>query len=368
MIYKRGTEWHFDVLIPRSKRWDIVKLMHRRLEPKRRGAVVQRKLGTAAEKRFCDLPFAEAAELFRTERLGFLSERTIQFEKERSRPLVAFFGTKPIRKIRADDIRAYQKLRLEAGRANKTINMEVGILRLMLKRASIWLELAAQVKLLPKRPTIIPRVLTPDQKEHLFRIASGRSEWTVAYCAAVLAVSTTCRGMELKHLKWSDVDFTRGIVLIQRSKTLAGHRTIPLNGDAVLALTHLRQRAEVLGSNAQHHFVFPTCENQRVDPTKPQKSWRSAWRSLTRLAGFEGLRFHDLRHQAITELAEAGMPDATIMAIAGHVDRTMMEHYSHTRLDAKRHAVSSLDGVFTRKRIGPWEEDKQQIIGSSRRA
>jgi integrase len=100
----------------------------------------------------------------------------------------------------------------------------------------------------------------------------------------------------------------------------------------VLALTHLRHRAEILGSNEEHHFVFPTCENHRVDPMKPQRSWRTAWRTLTSAAGFAGLRFHDLRHQAITELATSGAPDTTIMAIAGHVDRGMMGHYSHTRL------------------------------------
>ena len=37
-----------------------------------------------------------------------------------------------------------------------------------------------------------------------------------------------------------------------------------------------------------------------------------------------GFRFHDLRHQAITELSEGGASDATIMGIAGHVSRKML--------------------------------------------
>jgi hypothetical protein len=41
---------------------------------------------------------------------------------------------------------------------------------------------------------------------------------------------------------------------------------------------------------------------------------------------FQGFRFLYLRHQAITEMAEAGAPDATIMAVAEHLDRAMMEH------------------------------------------
>jgi integrase len=55
-------------------------------------------------------------------------------------------------------------------------------------------------------------------------------------------------------------------------------------------------------------------------------------------------RFHDLRHHAITELAESGASDQTIMAIAGHVSREMLEHYSHIRLEAKRRAVEVLSG------------------------
>lgn len=55
-----------------------------------------------------------------------------------------------------------------------------------------------------------------------------------------------------------------------------------------------------------------------------------------------GFRFHDLRHHAITELAESGASDQAIMAIARHVSREMLEHYSHIRLEAKRRAVEVL--------------------------
>jgi len=55
-----------------------------------------------------------------------------------------------------------------------------------------------------------------------------------------------------------------------------------------------------------------------------------------------GLRFHDLRHHAITELAESQASDSTVMAIAGHVSPKMLAHYSHVRLQAKRTALDSL--------------------------
>jgi Phage integrase family len=49
-----------------------------------------------------------------------------------------------------------------------------------------------------------------------------------------------------------------------------------------------------------------------------------------------GLRFHDLRHHAITELAEPQASDQTVMAIAGHVSPRMLAPYSHVRLDAAK--------------------------------
>ena len=54
---------------------------------------------------------------------------------------------------------------------------------------------------------------------------------------------------------------------------------------------------------------------------------------------FARYRFHDLRHCAITKLAESEASDQTIMAIAGHLDRKMLEHYSHIRKEAKRKPV-----------------------------
>jgi integrase len=55
---------------------------------------------------------------------------------------------------------------------------------------------------------------------------------------------------------------------------------------------------------------------------------------------FKGFRFHDTRHQAITEFAESKASDGTIMEIAGHVSKKMLQHYSHVRLDVARRALA----------------------------
>jgi len=97
--------------------------------------------------------------------------------------------------------------------------------------------------------------------------------------------------------------------------------------------------------------------NGNVDPTKPQKTWRSSWRRLTEKAGLKGLRFHDLRHHAITELAESQASDQTIQAIAGHMSKRMLDHYSHIRMDAKRQALDALVNKTERSESGDAREE-----------
>jgi integrase len=65
------------------------------------------------------------------------------------------------------------------------------------------------------------------------------------------------------------------------------------------------------------------------------------WRALRDAAGLPGLRFHDLRHTVITELAEMGVADHVLESISGHLSRRMLEHYSHIRIDAKRQALDA---------------------------
>lgn len=54
------------------------------------------------------------------------------------------------------------------------------------------------------------------------------------------------------------------------------------------------------------------------------------------------IRFHDLRHTCLTKLAESQASEHTLMAIADHVSRKMIEHYSHIRIEAKRAALDAI--------------------------
>ena len=250
------------------------------------------------------------------------------------------------------------------------INMEVGVIRRMLKRAKRWHLVGADIRPL-KEPRSIGRALTYDEKLRLLRMAGQNEEWQRAQAAMSLALCTTMRGCEIKRLQWRDVDFLNRTISVRTSKTEAGQRLIPMNDEAYEIVRNLRNRAKVFGGTEQEHFVFPACEHGHVDPARHQTSFRTAWRNLTRAiqcpscsklqqpgktcrngeckADIErvkspllGLRFHDLRHHAITELAESQVSDQTIMAIAGHVSQKMLARYSHVRTEARRQAVMAL--------------------------
>ncbi len=57
------------------------------------------------------------------------------------------------------------------------------------------------------------------------------------------------------------------------------------------------------------------------------------------------LRYYDLRHQCVTEMLEAGIPEGVIREVVGHIDPAMTRHYSHPRLAAKRAAVEALSTI-----------------------
>jgi integrase len=89
------------------------------------------------------------------------------------------------------------------------------------------------------------------------------------------------------------------------------------------------------------YYLFPFGKPTPNDPTRPITDVTSAWEALRKRAGVQ-CRLHDLRHTAATKMAEAGVPESTMLALMGHVSRAMMERYSHIRMTAKREAVEAM--------------------------
>jgi len=380
-LYKRNSTWWTDFSVNGQRfRESLDTTDWREAQAKEKELIAQASEGklAASSLQFSRLAFSAAADAYVEEQLPHLSSRTIQTERERLKPLKAYFAAISLNRISADTVRRYVVERKAGNLSNRTINMEVACLARILRRAKRWHLIADELRPLPERHDI-GRALTPEQKAMLLSTASRRPEWQVANWAMTLALNTTMRACEIRGLHWRDVNFQEGVVRVAKSKTESGERVIPLNDDALKAILELYERTKnLLGTNPlPDWYVFPGCEGGRKpDPTQPMSNWRTAWRRLTRVvycpvcgclqdpgkvclndeckadisrvnSPTAGLRFHDLRHHAITELAESSASDQTIMSIAGHVSQKMLAHYSHVRLEAKRAALANLSSSPT---------------------
>jgi integrase len=271
------------------------------------------------------------------------TKRVVDFDRERLEVVKRHLGDIKLSTITRELIEGFQAKRRFEGASNRTVNMDIGALRRVLKRFKHWHRLEDDVKMLTESGGApIGRVLSTEEQDRLFKIAEGNPEWLHVYCAAVLAANTSMRGVEIKHLRRKDVDLETKALHIRRSKNEGSKRVLPLNDDALAAVKTMLQRADELGHTDPDHYLWCANQHHKLDPTKPGSKWDTAWRALRDAAGLSGLRFHDLRHTVVTRLLEAGEPDHVVESITGHLSRRMLEHYSHIRLAAKKLALDRL--------------------------
>jgi integrase len=384
-LHKRRGVWYYCLTIAGKRRFFSTKTRNwqeaRRVRANASKAQLDNKLPTDAAKQRFETLLAQVLE----DRKPHLAENTIRIERERSGPLLKHFSGRRVSEIDAAAIRAYQTARAKTV-GHRTVNLECKLLRHVLKAAKIWAVVADDFKPLKEDRRGPGRALDESQEKLLFDTAKSRPGWDVAFYAAMAASSTTMRSVEIKNLRVADVNLIDREVFVGRSKgNTAGVRRIPLNGGALWGFARLLERAHALGSTEPEHFLLPAFLYRRTkdeagargtgyNPERPQKTWRTAWRALVKetarraaegiadegerkkaAAPFVGMRFHDLRHGAITKLAESEASDATIMAIAGHMSREMMEHYSHIPA-AKRKAIDSIPSYIP-------EESQREITG-----
>lgn len=158
-----------------------------------------------------------------------------------------------------------------------------------------------------------------------------------------VALMTGMRSGEITSLKWDQIDFEKRLITVGRAKTSSGTgRQIPMNRPLFdVVAQHAEWWTERFGGTTPDLYLFPFGKPTPNDPTRPTTTIKTAWNSLRSKAGVT-CRLHDLRHTALTKLAEAGTPESTMLAIAGHMSRAMLERYSHIRMAAKREAVEAL--------------------------
>ena len=362
-LVKRGRTWHTHFFVDGQRfRQSLDTSDWREAQAREKELITQASQGKLApvSQQFGRLAFGEAADRFLEGRRLDLSQASQKKEKQLLVQPRRFYGALTLQKITTENLVNFREWRVKAGVGPAIINMEMGVIRRMMKKSKRWHLVGAEIKPL-REPRSIGRALAHSEKVKLLAKAKNRPEWHNARLAGVLALNTTMRGCEIKNLRWQDVDLLTRVFSVCKSKTEAGERTIPINAAAFEAIRELRERAQMFNGTAPEHYVFPACEHERIDPARPMKSWRSAWRQITKAAGIPGLRFHDLRHHAITELAESQASDQTIMSVAGHVSQRMLARYSHVRMEAKRQALDALSRGGERQGYDTKNDTKDDI-------
>lgn len=137
-----------------------------------------------------------------------------------------------------------------------------------------------------------------------------------------LAVESAMRQGEIHRLKWSDIDEDLGVIhLWRKDKTAEGGRSkhkIPLLKGVREALVRARNKTRQ-GDNLFH--------------VKNSEAISDKFARMTRKIGIDDLRFHDLRHEAISRMFERGMRVEQVRVVSGHRTLDQLSRYINLRAE-----------------------------------
>ncbi|MDO8263612.1 MAG: site-specific integrase [Gallionella sp.] len=189
-----------------------------------------------------------------------------------------------------------------------------------------------------RKPSPAParnRRLLPDEEGRLIKAIEGHSNPMFAWIVK-LALYTGMRAGEIASLRRGQVNLTRRVIHLPKTKN-GEARNVPLTKAA----------AETAGQ-AMENPIRPL-DSDLVFFGEPGRDGKrrpyvckKIWNEMVKREGFVGLHFHDLRHELISRLVEAGLSDQKVAAISGHKTMQMLKRYTHLRAED---LVAELDAV-----------------------
>lgn len=279
------------------------------------------------------------------------SPKMYVIEKTNIAHLSPEFGRCLLPDIEARHIARYQQKRLAEDASPKTINLEIGTLRAILRHRGLWADIQASVKMLPVQDDIGRALSAEEERRLVASCANSRSRSLSPF--VTLAIETGARYGVLRTLQWKRVDFSNQCLQFGKDKTASGTgRFVPLSPRAMASL---RFWAEQFPARQPDDYLFPserygasgdefkTCVYS-TDPQKPMARFKASWEKAKRDAQVE-CRFHDLRHTAISRMIDAGVPLPKAAKIVGWAPATMVRmaaRYGHFTLDSPRDAVGAI--------------------------
>lgn len=187
------------------------------------------------------------------------------------------------------------------------------------------------------------RVPTPEEEARLLAVCVPpfRAHLRLIILAAR---DTGLRRSALQALTWRMVDWEARLIYVPRATSRHKGRP-PVVGLTRRLYDALREAWADLAPQDPDARVFPLGD------------WKKSWTTACRLAGVEGLRFHDLRHGFATDLLEAGVNERLAMKMAGHSNPGI--HAVYTNLDARQSlAVAAALDELHRGRMAAKNLDK----------
>lgn len=203
-------------------------------------------------------------------------------------------------------------------------NNVLGTFRAILKLASIRGEddPSADIKRLGIKPKVL-ELPSQEKFEELLQHIDGSGAGQAHHCADLfrfLAYSG-CRISEARLVKWTDVNFDKGVMTVQNAKTRKANsgkptREVPMIPDMLTLLERLKQSNPVATDRV---CVLGECQ-------------KSLTRACT-LAGVRRITHHDLRHLFATRCIESMVDIPTVSRWLGHSDggALAMKVYGHLR-------------------------------------
>lgn len=166
-------------------------------------------------------------------------------------------------------------------------------------------------------------------------------EKELIYIPVVLASTTGMRQGEITGLKWSDIDFEKKILYVQRSKDFDGtlkspktnmsKRSIHLTDFCITALKNHNKQQKVNALKYGKDYIKSdfVCTMKKGKPMNNNYITKTFPRKVEQ-NHFERIRFHDLRHTFATICLTNGVHAKVVQEILGHSKiQVTLNTYSH---------------------------------------
>jgi len=252
-------------------------------------------------------------------------------ERKKAKLVIERLGQYGLAQLSPERIAEYRDERLAEGKSPNTVRLEMALLgHLYTIAIREWgLGLIYNPVANVRRPSPgqgRDRRLSWSEIRRMLKACDAHSNPMLGWIVRI-ALTTAMRQGEILSLTLDQVDLQRRIVRLSDTKN-GSARTVPLSRRAVAVFR------EALNNPARPRdsdLIF--CGEPGRDGVRRSYQTHKVWADALKRAGITNLRFHDLRHEAVSRLVERGLTDQEVAAISGHKSMQMLRRYTHLRAE-----------------------------------